>query len=60
MKKKSSELEKKVVELCDFKKMKLAEETEEKLKKRKELKKANQKLKMEQEKEISREDSNKN
>ena len=59
--KKSSELERKVVELSDFKKMKLAEEREEKLKKRKELKKANQKLKKEQEKDISKEeDSNKN
>ena len=39
--------------------MKLAEEREEKLKKRKELKKANQKLKKEQEKDISKEEDSK-
>ena len=48
--KKHSELENKVVELNDFKKIKLAEEREFKIKNCKELKKANQKLKKEKEK----------
>lgn len=53
--KKSSELEKKVVELNDFKKNKLAEERELQRKNRKEIKKANQKMKKEKEKKDSAE-----
>ena len=55
--KKSSELEKKVVELNDFKKKKLAEERELKIKNRKEIKKANQKIKKEKVKESSAEEN---
>ena len=55
--KKSSELEKKVVELNDFKKNKLAEERELKIKNRKEIKKVNHKLKKEKEKESSTEEN---
>ena len=59
--KRNSELEKKVVELDDYKRIKFAEERELKIKKRKELKKINQKLKKEKEKELSsEEDTNKN
>ena len=55
--KKSSELEKKVVELNDFKKNKLAEERDLKIKNRKEIKKANQKIKKEKVKESSTEEN---
>jgi hypothetical protein len=58
---KNLELQKKMVELNDYKKIKLEEERELKIKKRKELKKTNQKLKKEKEKELStEEDTNKN
>ena len=55
--KKKSELEKNVVELNDFKKNKLAEERELKIKNRKEIKKAKQKLKKEKDKESSTEEN---
>ena len=54
--KKVFDLEKKVVELNDFKQRKHAEERDLKIMNRKELKKANQKLKKEKKKDISVED----
>ena len=56
--KKVTDLEKKVIELFDFKQSKLAEERELTLKNRKEIKKAKQKLKKEEN--STKEDENKN